>query len=153
MIGAAFVPFFLMSPQKTSAAESVVLFVDGACRGNPGPASAGVVIRSESGEVLAELSEFIGPATNNIAEYLSLIFGLEQSAIMGARRVLAHTDSELMARQFSGEYQVREPQIKILQKIIKRLARSFESCQVRHIPREQNRDADRLANAALDLHL
>lgn len=130
--------------------KSLQIFVDGACRGNPGPSSIGVLLLDSDGQTVQTLSEFIGTATNNIAEYSALIYALQEALALGAHRVAVKTDSQLMARQFSGEYQVKEPHVKILYRIVKRLAAYFESCTVTHIPREENREADRLANRAIE---
>ncbi len=126
------------------------IFVDGASRGNPGPASVGVLILDPSGETVKTISEYIGTATNNIAEYFALIYALQEAIALGAKKVAVKTDSQLMARQFSGEYETREPHVKLLYKIVKRLATYFERCTVTHIPREENREADRLAGKAVE---
>lgn len=138
--------------RKSNSAEvsSAVIHVDGACKGNPGPASIGVSITDENGESIRELSEFIGSATNNIAEYFSLIYGLTEAVSLRMTHVQVYTDSQLMARQFSGEYKVKEPHVKMLHRIAKKLSQYFLSCKVQHIPREQNKVADRLANAAME---
>lgn len=126
------------------------IFVDGASRGNPGPSSVGAVLLDSEGQVLREISEPIGVATNNIAEYFALIYALQEALAQGARRVTVKTDSQLMARQFTGEYKTKEPHVKLLHAIVKRLARYFEHCSVTHVPREENSEADKLANRALD---
>jgi len=133
-----------------SQAKELVINIDGACKGNPGPASIGAVIRSKDGEVLKELSEPIGNTTNNVAEYFSLIFALQEAAVMGASKVSVKTDSQLMARQYNGEYRVKEPHVKLLQRLVQRLKGYFEECLVVHIPREENKEADKLANRAFD---
>lgn len=130
--------------------KELQIFVDGASRGNPGPASIGVLILNPSGETVKTLSEPIGVATNNIAEYFALIYALQEAIALGARRVSVKTDSQLMARQFTGEYETREPHVKLLHRIVKRLASYFERCSVTHIPREENREADRLAGKAVE---
>lgn len=129
---------------------SLQIFVDGASRGNPGPASVGVLILDSEGETLKTISEFIGTATNNIAEYFALIYALQEALALGAVQVAVKTDSQLMARQFSGEYKTREPHVMLLHKIVKRLAGYFERCSVTHIPREENHEADRLAARAVE---
>ena len=134
----------------TAKTKDLQIFVDGASRGNPGPSSIGVLILGSDGQTVQTLSEFIGVATNNIAEYSALIYALQEALSLGARRVAVKTDSQLMARQFSGEYQVKEPHVKIMHRIVKRLAAYFEVCTVTHIPREENREADRLANRAIE---
>lgn len=133
-----------------SKVKDIQIYVDGASRGNPGPASIGVLILDSDGQPVRTLAEFIGVATNNTAEYSALIYALQEALSLGARRVSVKTDSQLMARQFTGEYQVKEPHVKLLHRIVKRLAVYFDQCTVTHIPREENREADRLANRALD---
>lgn len=135
---------------KPAVSKNLQIFVDGASRGNPGPSSIGVLILDSEGQTVKTLSESIGVATNNIAEYSALIYALQEALSLGANRVAVKTDSQLMARQYSGEYQVKEPHVKILHRIVKRLAAYFEQCLVTHIPREENKEADRLANRALD---
>jgi ribonuclease HI len=130
--------------------NEVHIFVDGASRGNPGPASIGALILDKEGETLKTLSERIGIATNNIAEYFALIYALQEAVAMGASIVHVKTDSQLMARQFTGEYETREPHVKLMHRIVKRLAGYFERCTVTHIPREENREADRLAARAVE---
>ena len=128
----------------------VVLHVDGGARGNPGPAAIGVVVSSPDGEVLDEVAEPIGPATNNVAEYRALLRGLERAAQLGATEVEIVGDSELVARQISGAYKVKHPGIRPLyEQAIAALGR-FERWTIRTVPRAQNARADALVNAALD---
>jgi ribonuclease HI len=135
---------------SASGPQELLIFVDGASKGNPGPSSIGAVLLGKDGETVKTLSEFIGTATNNTAEYFALIFALQEAVALGAKRVTVKTDSQLMARQFSGEYETREPHVKMLYKLVKRLAKYFDECTVTHIPREENREADRLANRAIE---
>lgn len=128
--------------------ESVVVHVDGASRGNPGPAGIGVVVSEPNGQVLHELSESIGHATNNVAEYTAWIKGLTLAASFGAREVTLHSDSELVIRQLKGEYRVKNNALKPLHAKVKELFQKFERVRVRQIPREENQDADRLASQA-----
>lgn len=127
-----------------------MLHTDGASRGNPGPAAIGVVIRTPDGRLVAEVSEAIGVATNNVAEYTALVRGLERARALGARRVRVRADSELLVRQLAGTYAVRNEGLRPLFEEARRLLASFEAAEVRHVPREENREADRLANAALE---
>lgn len=129
---------------------AVRLWVDGACRGNPGPASIGGVIRDDEGKLLKEISECLGHSTNNVAEYTALIRALEEARALGARRVAAHSDSLLLVKQMSGEYRVKHPNLKPLHARAQALAAGFEEFRFRHVPREENREADRQANLALD---
>ena len=130
--------------------KALVIHIDGASRGNPGPSSAGAEIRDTEGEMVKTVSEYIGTATNNVAEYFALIFALEEAAILGAEKVEVYSDSELLCRQFDGKYKVKDEVIRLLYRQVKRLATHFASCAVHHIPREKNQHADRLANEALD---
>ena len=129
---------------------SVRIWVDGACRGNPGPASIGGVIRDAQGLLLREVSETLGTATNNIAEYTALIRALEEAKALGADEVEAMSDSLLLVKQMAGEYRVKHPNLKPLHAKARALARGFARFAFTHVPREENREADRLANQALD---
>ena len=128
----------------------LILNVDGASRGNPGPAAIGVTLKDETGVLLAELSEKIGQTTNNQAEYRALIAGLKQCKILGAKEVFVRSDSELMVRQVLGIYRVKKEELKPLYGEVRKLAGSFAVFKINNIPREQNKEADKLANKALD---
>ncbi len=130
--------------------ERVVINVDGAARGNPGPAAIGATIRNERGGLITCLSERIGTTTNNQAEYRAIIAALEKAISLGAKHAEVNSDSELMVRQIKGEYRVRNAALKPLYQRVKRLQGLLESFSIVHIPREQNIDADTLANSALD---
>jgi ribonuclease HI len=124
--------------------------VDGGARGNPGPAAIGVVVRGGGGEVLEELGERIGEATNNVAEYRALLRGIELAVRHGASELELVGDSELVVRQVEGRYKVKNAGMKELHEEVKRALRSFDSWSIRHVRRAENADADRLVNAALD---
>jgi ribonuclease HI len=124
--------------------------VDGGARGNPGPAAIGVVVRDGNGEVLEELGERIGKATNNVAEYKALLRGIELAAQHGASELELVGDSELVVRQVEGKYKVKNAGIKPLHADVKQALRGFDSWSIRHVRRAENADADRLVNAALD---
>jgi len=124
--------------------------VDGGARGNPGPAAIGVVLRDAAGEVIAERSERIGRATNNVAEYRALLAGIELAAEHGAEELELIGDSELIVRQVEGRYKVKDAGMRELHAQVKRALASLESWSIRHVRREHNADADRLVNAALD---
>jgi len=124
--------------------------VDGGARGNPGPAAIGVVVATPEGEVLEEASERIGEATNNVAEYRAVLFGLERARAFGATEVEVINDSELVARQVQGAYKVKHPGLRPLYDQAMAALRGFERWSVRSVPREQNAHADDLVNAALD---
>ena len=130
--------------------ESVVIHTDGASRGNPGPASIGVVIADEDGRVLLELGEALRPTTNNVAEYTAVIRALERAAELGARRVRAMMDSQLVVRQLNGNYRVKHPDMIPLYRRVLELIQRFDSVTFEHVPREENVEADRMANQALD---
>ena len=124
--------------------------VDGGARGNPGPAAIGVVVRDSSGEVLAEVGERIGEATNNVAEYRALLRGIELAAEHEATELELIGDSELVVRQVEGKYKVKNAGIKPLHAEVKRALAPFDSWSIRHVRRAENADADRLVNQALD---
>lgn len=131
--------------------ERHVLHCDGAARGNPGPAAIGAVLFAPGRlEPVAAISERIGRATNNEAEYRALIAGLEAALAAGVGRLLVRLDSELLARQMSGAYRVKAPGLKPLHEQAQALVRRFESVVFEEVPRERNSVADDLANAALD---
>lgn len=133
-----------------SSPDPVVrIWVDGASRNNPGPAAAGwVVVWGD--EPPAPGGRALGTATNNQAEYQALLLCLEQVIARGARRVHAQADSELLVRQVQGTYKVRHPNLKPLHARIRGLISRLDEFRIRHVPREENRDADRAANLALD---
>jgi ribonuclease HI len=124
--------------------------VDGGARGNPGPAAIGAIVRDGDGEVLAERGERIGRATNNVAEYRALLLGIALATELEASELELIGDSELIVRQVEGRYKVKDATMKELHGRVKAALRPFESWSIRHVRREQNADADRLVNAALD---
>ncbi|MFA6636296.1 MAG: ribonuclease HI family protein [Candidatus Omnitrophota bacterium] len=126
------------------------LFVDGASRGNPGPSAIGGVVFSDSGVKVAEISRYVGVTTNNVAEYLGVIYGLQEGFLLGAVSVLLKTDSQLVAKQLKGSYRVKDAKIRIFFDIASSLFRFFKNVEIEEIPREENSEADRLANSALD---
>ncbi len=130
---------------------SVVIHIDGGSRGNPGPAAAGVVVATaDDGTVLHEAGLFLGKATNNVAEYNGLLAGLKYARKLGADAVQVYSDSELLVRQMSGQYRVKNAGLKPLFEQAKELAGQFDRCQIDHVRREQNTHADRMVNQALD---
>jgi ribonuclease HI len=130
--------------------DEVVVWTDGGARGNPGPAGFGVVVTTPGGEVLTRLAEGIGWATNNVAEYRGAIAGLEQALALGARRVRVRADSLLVVNQQNGLWKVRNAALRDLWTETRRLVGQFERVIWEHVPRERNRDADALANRAMD---
>jgi len=138
------------NPRKLKALEICQIYIDGASRGNPGPASIGVHMVDPEGQAVAQISETIGIQTNNVAEYFAFLYALQEALARQVRTLEILTDSQLLARQFSGEYKVKDANIRLLHRLAKRLASYFDSCEVRHIARENNIAADKLANEALD---
>jgi len=126
--------------------ETLRVFIDGASKGNPGPGGAGIYIEASDGRPLKKYCKAIARCTNNVAEATALEAGLRVAHGLGAARVEVFTDSQLLARQFSGRYRVRDSALKVFWERIRRLAADFESISIRHIPRWQNVQADRLAN-------
>ena len=127
-----------------------LLMVDGAARGNPGDAGCGAVIFDEAGNVVRELSRYLGHATNNVAEYQGLLMGLEALLQLGKKRIRVQSDSQLLVRQLNGEYRVKDEKLKILFHKAVALLRQFETYRIVHVPRELNKSADRLANKSID---
>lgn len=142
--------------QEVQSAENVtrrlLIYIDGASRGNPGDAGAGVAILNEQREPLIEKKQYLGQTTNNSAEYQALILALEETLNMRASQVEIYTDSELLARQWNGQYRVQNPGLVTLMQQARRLASQLQSCRISHVPREQNKRADKLANLAIDEH-
>lgn len=128
---------------------TLVINADGASRGNPGPAAIGATIKDENGRLLASVSQRIGRTTNNQAEYRALIAALEKAISLEARRVDIRLDSELVVRQVEGRYKVKKATLRPLYLRVGELLGRLEGFTLTHIPREQNAEADRLANAAL----
>jgi ribonuclease HI len=128
---------------------AAVLRTDGGSRGNPGPAGAGFVIERE-GEIVCRGGRFLGSVTNNIAEYEALIWGLENVSAMGFGSVTVYADSELLVKQVNGQYRVKNEGLKPLFARALKLLRGFTNFKVAHVRREFNKDADEMANQAMD---
>lgn len=129
----------------------LLIHTDGAARGNPGPAGAGAILRDAStGEVLAEVAQGLGRATNNVAEWTAVRLALEEARRLGAARVDLRMDSELVARQITGIYRVKHPDLKPIHAAVMALLRAFDGYTIGHVPRALNKDADRLSNVAID---
>ncbi|MFC1679833.1 ribonuclease HI family protein [Elusimicrobiota bacterium] len=126
------------------------IYVDGACRGNPGPASFGVCIQDDSGKTVREERGYIGETTNNVAEYTAMLEALRLAVGMGGTELTVHSDSQLMVRQLMGVYRVKNDRLRTYLLKIQNLRRGFTSVEFVHVPREENKRADRLANEALD---
>lgn len=132
------------------APRKLILRIDGAARGNPGPAAAGLVVEDPSGKAVIKLGRLLGRTTNNEAEYLALITALERAKELGAEELEIRTDSELLQRQLTGRYKLRAANLKPLFERARQALGTFKAVEVIHVPREENREADRLASKALD---
>lgn len=126
------------------------IHIDGASRGNPGPSSVGVCVQDAEGRVLREHRRRIGEHTNNVAEYTALLDALRLAREIGGTRLRIHSDSQLLVRQFNGQYRVKNARLLERLSEIQALRRRFASVELVHVPRQDNRTADRLANEALD---
>lgn len=126
----------------------VIICTDGASRGNPGPAAIGATIKDEQGKLIARISQRIGQATNNQAEYRAVIAALEEATRLGAKQVDMNSDSQLVVRQINGEYRVKKSTLKPLYQQAKKLQSLFNGFTITYIPRQQNQEADNLANMA-----
>ena len=136
--------------RRRASAESTCggwaeIFIDGACLGNPGPSGIGVVIRDGGENPIQELSKSIGETTNNVAEYLALIYALQEALQLGYERVSVKSDSELLVKQLGGSYKVRQPHLRMLYDLAVHLRNGFKECSIEHIPRSENAHADKLA--------
>lgn len=134
----------------TSSPPAIIANTDGGARGNPGPAAYGVVIRNSKGEVLAELTEYLGLQTNNYAEYSGLLAALEYAVREQCPSVKIYSDSELLVRQMQGRYKVSNPGLQQLFARAQSLVRKLQSFHIEHVLRERNKEADRLVNKTLD---
>src|SRR3984957_1837968 len=124
--------------------------IDGGSRGNPGPAAYGVVIRDAKGDIVAKLKKYIGRMTNNVAEYYGLIAALDYMQSQGIKALRIESDSELLVKQMRGQYKVRSPELQPLFERAHKMSQALESFRIDHVYREQNREADALANEAMD---
>lgn len=136
--------------QRERPAHYLIAHVDGGARGNPGPAGYGVLLEDETGATVAELSEFLGIRTNNFAEYAGLIAAIAYAASHKHDALMVVSDSELLVKQMKGQYKVRAPELVTLHKRAQEMLRPLAWFEIQHVRREQNRDADRLANQAMD---
>ncbi|MEK9160930.1 MAG: ribonuclease HI family protein [Patescibacteria group bacterium] len=130
-----------------------IVYADGGSRGNPGSAGAGAIVRDEKGIVVYTVSEFLGHTTNNVAEYTAILRALEGIQDIAGSQTAAvevNMDSELVVKQMKGEYKIKHPNLKPLAEAVKKLVPSFASVSFSHVRREYNKEADALANAAMD---
>ena len=130
--------------------QSATLWTDGAARGNPGPAGAGAILKDADGAVLAEISRYLGKVTNNVAEYEALLLGLERAVELGITKIEVRADSQLMIRQLTGEYRVKNAGLRPLFEKARSLLSRFDETELTHVRREHNTEADRLANEGID---
>lgn len=143
-------PFINEEKKRTAPAGLVHVHTDGACRGNPGPSSAGWVFSEPGGAIFRRGGAFLGRATNNEAEYVAVILALEDAIKEGFEQIKLHADSELLVKQVTGVYRVKNPRIKKLYEQLMSLARKFKHFEAKHVRREFNEEADGEANRALD---
>jgi ribonuclease HI len=143
------------SPQTDAAAgRRLLIHTDGAARGNPGPAGAGAILRDAvSGGTVGEIATFLGIRTNNYAEWTAVEMALKEALRLGATHVDLRMDSELVARQISGRYRVKHPDLRPIHARVMQMLGRLEGYSVGHVPRELNKDADRLSNVAIDAPL
>jgi ribonuclease HI len=130
--------------------DVLTLNFDGGSRGNPGPAGIGVVVSASDGTPLVTLGRFLGPATNNVAEYTALIVAMEEAHKLGAKKIIIRGDSELIIKQMRGEYRVKNPDLKKLYDRAQTLLRKFAHAKLEHNLRDKNELADKLANLAMN---
>ena len=141
----------LFGPTQTPTPERyLIAHIDGGARSNPGPAGYGVAIRDSAGKPIAELSEYLGHKTNNYAEYSGLLGALDYCLLHEERALKVISDSELMVRQINGIYKVKSPELKPLYDEARKRINRLEWFRAEHVLREKNKDADRLANEAMD---
>ena len=128
----------------------LIIYTDGGARGNPGPAGIGAVFYDEAGEVKKEISEYLGKTTNNQAEYKAVLRSLEEAKKLGAKELEFYIDSELVVKQLNGEYKVKNKDLQPLFVQIYNLTLEFKKVNFSHVRREKNKEADKLANRAMD---
>lgn len=138
---------------RRPVARPLVLHIDGAARGNPGPAGIGVVLSDEAGAFREEHQAYIGETTNNVAEYEALLCGLRKARELDFAAVKVYSDSELLVRQIRGDYRVKNPRLRVLYDQVQNLLGSFGAFEIAHVRREMNARADLLANRAIDVFL
>lgn len=144
---------FLFTPRPAASAwpaEFLIANIDGGARGNPGPAGYGAFIRDQKGQTVAELSAFLGHQTNNVAEYSALLAALDFAVERGARAMKVISDSELLVKQIKGIYKVKNLELQRLHEQARARIARLDRFEISHVLRARNRDADRLANQAMD---
>ena len=136
--------------------KKLIIHLDGASRGNPGPAGIGIVISDEKGKIISQINEYIGEVTNNVAEYLALIRALKEISGLAGKRfsglaVKFYLDSELLVNQINGLYRTKDKNLFNLLQQVRKLISNFQKVEFQYIPREENKLADKLANRAINL--
>ncbi len=127
----------------------LIFHIDGASKGNPGRSGIGVVVKTPEGEIIETIAEYIGEATNNMAEYQALLKALDQAKKLGAQEIKVFSDSQLMVRQVKGQYQVKDAKLKILVAEVHQQLKHFKQWDLHDVPREQNAHADELASSVI----
>jgi ribonuclease HI len=128
------------------------IYIDGCSKGNPGQAGAAALIYDADNRLLAKASRYLGQATNNVAEYNALLLALEEAATLKGRQLQVFSDSELMVRQYNGEYKIKNKTLQGLHIKVRQWVAKFDRVSLTHIPREENREADALANRVVKEH-
>jgi len=141
---------FAEAAPEAKPAAAYRINIDGGSRGNPGPAAYGVLIRDANGGVVAKLKKYIGRFTNNVAEYYGLIAAMDYAQSHGVRAIRIESDSELLVKQMRGQYKVKSVDLQPLYERAQKMSKAFDSFRIDHVYRELNREADALANEALD---
>jgi len=131
--------------------DKLFIFSDGASRGNPGHSSVGVVLFDENNNIIKEISKYIGYATNNVAEYLAVIYGLQEALYLKAKQITLYLDSQLVSKQLKKEYKVKDQNIRLFYGVASNFLKYFSLIDIKEIPRAKNKHADMLANKALDM--
>ncbi|RMF89226.1 MAG: reverse transcriptase-like protein [Nitrospinota bacterium] len=137
-------------PQAKKPNRHAKVYIDGASRGNPGRAAAGVVFYDQQGTLIEEVGRYLGETTNNVAEYQGLLLALQRAQALGIRSLEIFSDSQLLTKQLNGHYQVKSPHLLPLYRQVKQLMQAFEYVTIRYVPRTANQRADRVANRALE---
>lgn len=133
--------------------KALNIYVDGASRGNPGKAGIGIIAYDDRNKVIRRFKQYLGRTTNNVAEYMALIYALQEGLISRNSSLTVYTDSELVIKQLEGKYRVKDELLKMLLKQVEHLKEGFEEVKIKHIDGKENKEADRLANQAIDMSL
>jgi len=142
----------MMDNRLTTSTRNITVYIDGASKGNPGDSGIGFIIYDDRRQVLEKGCQYIGKTTNNVAEYTALLYAQKRAKELSAENVQIYTDSQLLARQMNGIYQVKSPNLKPLYEQARLLKSEFKQFSIQAVPRDKNRDADNLANKAIKLH-